>query len=534
MVELLLRFGADPGYRNRDNQSCLHTALTEGYGEIVKILLRERPRMLDRLNWLPNTPLNDALKSRNADVARDLINRGANVELETGMHKDYSALDWAAKYGVPSVIPEILQRDKRLEKHSDIWYRKMVRALYLAFENHRNAAVSLLDSDAAVAFTNHDSTYRTSLHLAALSGNAWAMEEIIRRNPGKVLPGYGLIIDLHTSRNETALLLAVERRHHEAANVLIRHGAKARPYPDGRTPLHQAAIHDVPEVVGSLLDHEPGLLNALCVGHKTSLLLAAEHGKEAVVDALLKRGADPWIRSDGGGTALHWATSHARPGVVRLLAQHALEKSMPEFLDVQNNKGKTALHEAAEFDRFRVARILLESGASTLIHSQGGGTPLHWAADRGNGIVDQLLQHASERSIPLVDVLHKHQDQTALQVAVRHDREETARKLLAAGASPLKHGPNGATAFHWAASQNRFAIFKLMLSNVLKKPPASCLDDAQNEREMTVLHEAAQFGHNEMIMELLDAEASPFVANPRAGTPFHWQQAMGTRPLFVC
>ena len=530
MVELLIRFGADPGYWNRENQSCLHTAASKGFGEIVSIILRERPRMLDRLNYVPNTPLNDALKNRCHDVAADLISRGADVEAETGTHKDYSALDWAAKYGVPSVIPEILKRDRRLKKYSDTWYRKMVPALYLAIENHRNGAVGiLLNNDAPVAFTNHDPTYRTSLHVAASSGNEWAMQEILKRNQGRELPGYGLIIDLHSSRKETPLLLAVEHRYPAIVRILIQYGAKAKPYLDGRTPLHLAAIHDLPEVVEELLDHDPSLLNALCAGHKTALLLAAEHGRPAVAAALLKRGADPWIASDGGGTPLHWATSHARPVVAHILAQHVLEQSIPQFLDIQNHKRKTALHEAAEFDRGRIAATLLESGASMFIRSESGGTPLDWATERGNGIVNQLISHASQRSIPindLIDATHPHLGRTPLQIAIQFDREETAKKLMAAGASPLRRG-KGATAFHWAVSHNRFSIFKYMLFKVLEKLPPTCLDEAKNERDMAILHEAAQHGRDDMIKEMLDAGASPLIANLRAATPFHWATSHG-------
>ena len=532
MVELLVRYGADPGYWNRENQSCLHTAAAEGFAEIVSIVLRERPRMLNRLNWFPNTPLNEALRNRRHDIAANLISRGADVEIETGIHKNYSALDWAAKYGVASVIPEILKLDRRLKKYSDTWYRKMVPALYLAIENHRNEAVGvLLDNDAPVAFTNHDPTYRTSLHVAASSGNDWAMQEILKRNRGRELPGYGLIIDLHSSRKETPLLLAVERRQPAVVKTLIRFGAKAKSYPDGRTPLHLAAIHDLPEIVEELLKHDLGLLNALCAGHKTALLLAAEHGRPAVAAALLKGGADPWIASDGGGTPLHWATSHARPNVVRILAQHALEHSIPHFLDVQNHARKTALHEAAEFDRGNVARILLESGASMLIRAGAGagGTPLDWAVERGNGIVDQLISHASQRSIALndfVDATHPHLSRTPLQIAIQFDREETAKKLMAARASPLRRG-NGATAFHWAVSHNRFSIFKFMLTQVLEKLPPTCLDEAKNERDMAILHEAAQYGRDDMIREMLDAGASPLVANPKAATPFHWATSSG-------
>ena len=104
-------------------------------------------------------------------------------------------------------------------------------------------------------------------NIAASSGSDWAMNEILHRKQGRELPGYGLITDLHSSRKDIPLLLAVEHRRPAIVRTLNQYGAKARPYPDGRTPLHLAAIHDLPHVVEELLDHNPGLLNALCAGH---------------------------------------------------------------------------------------------------------------------------------------------------------------------------------------------------------------------------------------------------------------------------
>ena len=107
----------------------------------------------------------------------------------------------------------------------------------------------------------------------------------------------------------------------------------------------------------------------------------------------------------------------------------------------------------------------------SLIRSEGDGTPLDWETDRGNGIVDQLISHAAKRSIPIddfIDAPHPHLGRTLLQIAIQSNREETAKKLMAAGALPLRRG-KGATVFYWALSYNRFSIFKFILSKVLRK-----------------------------------------------------------------
>ncbi|KAL0154594.1 hypothetical protein M9458_048857, partial [Cirrhinus mrigala] len=48
-------------------------------------------------------------------------------------------------------------------------------------------------------------------------------------------------------------------------------------------------------------------------------------------------------------------------------------------LNVQNDKGDTPLHIAARWGYEGIMEVLLENGASTLIHNKAKETPLHCA-----------------------------------------------------------------------------------------------------------------------------------------------------------
>lgn len=48
-------------------------------------------------------------------------------------------------------------------------------------------------------------------------------------------------------------------------------------------------------------------------------------------------------------------------------------------LNVQNDKGDTALHIAARWGYEGIMEVLLENGASTLLHNKANQSPLHCA-----------------------------------------------------------------------------------------------------------------------------------------------------------
>jgi ankyrin repeat protein len=86
--------------------------------------------------------------------------------------------------------------------------------------------------------------------------------------------------------------------------------------------LVEAAKTGDVEILTRLLDAHPGQLHLRAKPYETSLLhFAAQHGRLAAVDLLLKRGLDANTREKGDNTyAMHWAAAGGHVDVVRRLA----------------------------------------------------------------------------------------------------------------------------------------------------------------------------------------------------------------------
>src|SRR5881409_496521 len=117
-----------------------------------------------------------------------------------------------------------------------------------------------------------------------------------------------------------ALVWAVTRNDLEMADLLLRAGANAKAANEfGATPLYAAAAHANPAMTEKLLaagaDPNAGLMSG-----ETPLMEAARRGNLADVRALLSNKANPnAVESNGGQNALMWALSERQSAVVEEL-----------------------------------------------------------------------------------------------------------------------------------------------------------------------------------------------------------------------
>ena len=197
----------------------------------------------------------------------------------------------------------------------------------------------------------------------------------------------------------TALHHACLNGHYEVAKVLLSHQA-AHDIPDvrGSTPLYLAAWAGNEHIVNLLLIIRGNdSLDAQTIENETALHCAAQHGHNAVVTALLARGADPTIRNNSFQTPLDLAAQFGRLEVVQnLISKH------PELIEpyrvydeeetMENGRSppykitptkhiftQSCLHLAARNGHNEVVKSLLAAGVNvnTLTHT---GSALHEAA----------------------------------------------------------------------------------------------------------------------------------------------------------
>ena len=234
----------------------------------------------------------------------------------------------------------------------------------------------------------------------------------------------------------------------------------------------------------------------------TSLFEAIRAGDSAVVQELLKAGANLLAHNDSDDTALMAAAWQADADVLELLIKAGAD------VNATNKAGVTALLRGATFED--KARLLVAKGADVKVHSKLGNTALILAARKtGNSrTVKLLLDKGSD--VNAMNVFGA----TALIAAAAAEDMDSVRLLLDAGAN-VNAGPNdfiwggGRSALMWAAFYGNEPLLKLLLERGAKDGTAAMI-------------QAGWGGHAGVAQLLLDAGAQ---VDPRAVanyTPLHW------------
>lgn len=168
--------------------------------------------------------------------------------------------------------------------------------------------------------------YSAGAPLIALAARAASLNTL------RLLIGASADVNARTPVNETPLMLAAyfredgatsAARHDEAVRILLKAGAQLENDPYNYTPLSYAAFNDRRRALAYLLEHgarvDADAANGLTYIN-TPLMMASIQGHREVVRALLRAGADPFIRVHGGKTAREFAAKYRHSHVEPLLA----------------------------------------------------------------------------------------------------------------------------------------------------------------------------------------------------------------------
>eukprot|EP00064_Thunnus_orientalis_P003338 superscaffoldBa00000268_g3347 len=150
-------------------------------------------------------------------------------------------------------------------------------------------------------------------------------------------------------------------------------------------------------------------------------------------------------------------------------------------VNMTDNAGWTALHEAILRDQYEATLYLINAGALVNVAAHNGVTPLH--------------------------------------DAIRDGHKRIAELLLKHGANPLLKASDGETAF---GINTEPSLRVLMEKNIPKDSPSAASGNRREELSgWTPLHEAALCGHYDVILDLIKAGAQVNATACNGDTPLH-------------
>ncbi len=181
------------------------------------------------------------------------------------------------------------------------------------------------------------------------------------------------------------------------------------------------------------------------------------------------------------------------PELIRNIKQ--LMSTSPETINVQTDKGYTALHIASRSGNKEIVELLLEHDMSSIASDQ-----THKCCADPNLLTKKgytALYWASRRCYPS-----------------RRSHMEILKLLLEHGVDPNLQDNDGETSLHWASRCSRKERVNLLLEH-------DADPNLQSKKGETSLHEASRSGKKEIVELLLEHDVDPNLQNKKGETSLH-------------
>ncbi len=186
--------------------------------------------------------------------------------------------------------------------------------------------LALLDNGATIFDTDN-----TQEPLLLLAVRHCALEVIKALLDAGAVGGINNIYYPEAHTPTTALHKAVFYNKPDVVKLLLSHGAN--PFiatAINRLPIHIAVLKGHEACVQAILEHDRGCINSKNEFEASPLYMAAQSGKEAMVDCLLAFGADPFLRGIDGKTPRECAIRRGSLSIAAKLeaAEHGLSETI--------------------------------------------------------------------------------------------------------------------------------------------------------------------------------------------------------------
>lgn len=273
--------------------------------EEVEIILDRCPQWLNEVDGADTTALHFACRDGKEDIAKLLIDRGADLSAKARINGKDIEKDEKTVYWTPL-----------------IWASYRGHAGIVRYLLAHGAYVNAFDTTTSLA----------SIHFAAKFGHLEVLRALCEN--GANVDDWGNFL---SDKRVSPLCLAARYSSFQVVDYLISKGANVNfKDSDNWTPLHYAVLAGSLPRVQSLVEHG-ALVNSVCNANdqRSPLHCAANSGYLDIAKYLVEKGADVNLANNIGQTPLHVAVKTKHADVAKFLV------SKGSYSGRRDNDGKT-------------------------------------------------------------------------------------------------------------------------------------------------------------------------------------------------
>jgi len=351
----------------------------------------------------------------------------------------------------------------------------------------------------------------TALHYSVLSGSIELLDLLV--NQGL------LVVDTENKEGYTPLQLAARAGLIEAADFLLSKAANPN-HRDaiGFSPLHEAVIHNYPDMVSLLIEKGADVDIQVNKGNDldatkgaSSLHLTVLYNRFEILPILFDNKVFTARRNDDGYTAVMLAIEENNIEMLEeLLTAGASVDNDIEFI--------TPLEQALQKDDVAIAARLLDSGAEINRVNKKNETPIILALeDNKNNFVKLFLEKGASTDAVEGGI-------NPLQLALELSNEFAVDLLMLAGADPNAPDRKGRTPLFVAAENENLSLAEMLIkhganasfvSSTWKETPVQMMIDKKNIFMLAIL-----INNGAPVTVETDFEKTPVAMAIEAGFPY--------------